>query len=328
MSKSDLDARVEALDRAMAGRWRACFTACGIDTHLLDGKQRPCPVCGGTDRFIFDDKFGRGDFFCRQCGYGNGIELVRRFTGTTFMQALRTVESFCGIASPEPAPCRNETAEDGKADDLGRQRRQLVELWAQAAPIVPGDPVWRYLESRGLNPRTAGWEVRCHPDLKYLSSDEDGRSFAAMLARVFDGNGMMMNLHRTFLTPEGGKADVVPCKKLMPLPVKGGAVRIGEIDGGELALAEGIETAMAVREMTGLPVWATLGCTNMQSFNVPEHVRKVFIYADNDAKFAGQAAAYALAHALAMRGVEVQVRVPERIGSDWLDVWNTYKTQS
>lgn len=325
MFKSDIEARIEELDRAMTGRWRACFTACGIDASLVDGKQRPCPVCGGKDRFVFDDKFGRGDFFCRQCGYGTGIELVRRFTGMTFMQALRAVESFCGIVSSDDVVGLAEVCEDGGGDEDRRQRRKLVALWAQARPIALGDPVWIYLEGRGLNPETAGKEVRYHPNMKYSSDERDLRAFPAMLARVFDGDGMMINVHRTFLTLDGSKADVVPCKKLMPFPVKGGAVRIGEVTEGELCIAEGIETAMAVREMTGLPVWATLGCTNMQTFSVPELVRKVIIYADNDGKFSGQAAAYALAHTLAVRGVEVHVRIPEIVDTDWLDWWNTCK---
>ena len=36
-----------------------------------------CPMCGGKDRFRFDDKGGRGTWICSQCGAGDEIELVK-----------------------------------------------------------------------------------------------------------------------------------------------------------------------------------------------------------------------------------------------------------
>ena len=39
-------------------------------------RHQACPVCGGSDRFRFDDKEGRGTWFCNQCGAGDGLKLV------------------------------------------------------------------------------------------------------------------------------------------------------------------------------------------------------------------------------------------------------------
>ena len=88
-----------------------------------------------------------------------------------------------------------------------------------------------------------------------------------------------------------------------------------------LGLAEGIETAIAVHQKRSIPVWATLGCTNMHDFiGIPSGVKRLLVFADNDAKFAGQAAAYALAHRLATStSMEVTVLVPPIVGTDWLD---------
>ncbi|NYY79755.1 hypothetical protein DMH17_06695 [Raoultella planticola] len=35
-------------------------------------------MCGGADRFRFDDKEGRGTWFCNQCGAGDGLKLVEK----------------------------------------------------------------------------------------------------------------------------------------------------------------------------------------------------------------------------------------------------------
>ena len=38
------------------GRWREILPALSIPSQALNGKQQPCPMCGGTDRFSFTDR--------------------------------------------------------------------------------------------------------------------------------------------------------------------------------------------------------------------------------------------------------------------------------
>jgi putative DNA primase/helicase len=59
----------------------------------------------------------------------------------------------------------------------------------------------------------------------------------------------------------------------------------------------------------------------MEGFAPPAGVRRLVIFGDNDASFAGQKAAYALAHRL-HRELPVDVRIPPDAGTDWLDVLN------
>ncbi|EGO0679184.1 hypothetical protein ITK59_004563, partial [Salmonella enterica] len=54
-----------------AGQWGNILKRLGI-TVPAGGQHGPCPVCGGKDRFRFDDKNGRGTWFCNQCGHGDG----------------------------------------------------------------------------------------------------------------------------------------------------------------------------------------------------------------------------------------------------------------
>jgi hypothetical protein len=68
----------------------------------------------------------------------------------------------------------------------------------------------------------------------------------------------------------------------------------------QLAMCEGIETGLAVHLATGKPVWAGINAGNLEKLWLPDTVRKVCIYADNDADgdFAGQCFAFALARRL------------------------------
>ena len=69
-------------------------------------------------------------------------------------------------------------------------------------------------------------------------------------------------------------------------PVMAGATNGGAIQldaaAETLAVAEGIETALAVRVATGLPVWATSSAGVMARLIVPAEVHLVVICADHD----------------------------------------------
>src|SRR3546814_303448 len=62
-------------------RWPSILPQFGISPSYLTGKQTPCPTCGGKDRFRFDNKDGRGTYYCNKCGPGDGVQLVMMKTG-------------------------------------------------------------------------------------------------------------------------------------------------------------------------------------------------------------------------------------------------------
>ncbi|MEX5450882.1 primase-helicase zinc-binding domain-containing protein, partial [Stutzerimonas stutzeri] len=65
----------------MRGRWHDALKYAGMTGRELSGKHCPCPMCGGKDRFRFDDKDGTGSYFCAGCGAGDGMKLMMRLTG-------------------------------------------------------------------------------------------------------------------------------------------------------------------------------------------------------------------------------------------------------
>ena len=292
---------------AARGKWRGILMAMGVDGKYLSDKHGPCPVCEGTDRYRWDNKDGRGTFFCSQCGAGNGFDLLMRLNGWDFVTTAKRVDEIVGNVDAEaPRPKMDEA----KRVDL------LNRLWTGATKLAYGDPAFTYLSRRGVLPKTIPGTLRYHP----ACPCPDGEKRPALIALVQRADGEAANIHRTFLGPNG-KADMPDPRAMMPGALPDGcAVRLFHMHGERLGIAEGIETAFAAAQKFGLPVWSAINATMLAKWQPPEGVREVVIFGDNDPKFGGQAAAYALASRLAGRlRLSVQVMIPDAVGTDWAD---------
>lgn len=193
------------------------------------------------------------------------------------------------------------------------------------------NPVLTYIKSRGLAPLPIVPVVlRYHRALGYWHTAEGKNrpellgTFPAMLARVEHLRYGLVTIHRTYLRADGtGKADV-PSPKKLTKPIFDGAVNGAAIRlfpaCERLALAEGIETALAVHLASDWPVWACISAGGLARVEIPATVREVLIAADHDQ--AGLKAADTLAHRLIDAGVRVRMAKPPTLGTDWLDVWS------
>ncbi|MFX4842739.1 primase-helicase zinc-binding domain-containing protein, partial [Acinetobacter baumannii] len=83
----------------------------------------PCPACGGTDRFRFDDN-GRGSFICNQCGAGDGLDLIKKVNNCDTTEAAQLAADVLCIdyraAQTDPA-IASQRREQLEAD---RQQRE------------------------------------------------------------------------------------------------------------------------------------------------------------------------------------------------------------
>ena len=94
------------------GRWPDLLTQlCGLTPEQLTNKHQPCPLCGGKDRYRFDDQDGSGSWYCNQCGGkdqagggGTGMDLLMRHQGWSYAETCRHIEQHFGIANPVPEP--------------------------------------------------------------------------------------------------------------------------------------------------------------------------------------------------------------------------------
>jgi putative DNA primase/helicase len=297
---------VRLADRAR-GRWRAILPGLGMPITFLSGKNGPCPMCGGRDRWRWINRDGSGDWWCNACGHGNGVELAKRWLKLDFAQMAKRIEALLGEAPMDKEKPRN----------IAWERSQMQEVWQSARLIEPGDPADRYLVGRGLMCETF-WPA-C---LRYSEScpyDERTR-MPALVAKVVGPDGKPVNVHRTFLTSEGKKAARIPAKKLMRGTCPpGSAIRLGPLEA-TLGVAEGIETALAAHQKFGFPVWSVISSVGMERFQIPKQVMCLMVFADNDLSYTGQAAAYALAKRASLQTkIEVLVKIPPEPGMDWND---------
>jgi putative DNA primase/helicase len=317
---------------AATGRWPAILAELGVPESALRNRHGPCPGCGGRDRFRFDNRDGRGTFICSQGGNdelaGDGFTLLEHCFGLSFADALRRVGDLLHVSHPSSrvrilAPLRPVPTATGTAApvrDPERAWHAISTVVSMSRSPAANGPVARYLAARGLSGLdrpTDLWEAR---HLRYYRHDGSWTEHPAMVAAVRGVGGDLLTLHRVYLNDRGGKADVPNPKRLMTPATEtwlGGAVHLYEPDD-RLALAEGIESALAVRLLTGWPVWSTVTAGGMESVQLPASVRHVAIHADHDD--AGLAAAERLRDRLATDGLEVGVVVPPERGMDPLDV--------
>ncbi len=186
--------------------------------------------------------------------------------------------------------------------DDSKRTEAALSIW-QAAKPAGGTLVESYLRARGLR-LPAILALRFHPRLKHPSGD----SWPAMIALVTRGSDdAPLAIHRTFLAIDGAAKAPVENPKMMLGQCQGGAVKFGN-HTDQIAVAEGLETALSVYQSLQLPTWAALSTSGLIALNLPPEIRRVAIAADGDA--AGEKAAQVAAKKWLLEGRTVRIARP------------------
>lgn len=301
---------VESIKQSVIGKWPGIIDSLGIGIRK-DGKHSPCPMCGGKDRFRFDNKEGNGTWICNQCGAGDGWQLVVKAFNIDFIEAVKRVGSLSGNIDCTYTP---EEKPDPKI--------RLRELWKESEPYKDSGLIKDYLLSRGLRitPHNLRFINKCYePDTK--------QCYPAMLGIVQNGTDSSVTIHRTYLDGPK-KAPIEKPKKLMPAVehLNNVAIRLFDpnSENNVKGIAEGIETGIAATQLFDIPTWAAINSTLLTTWEPPEKIKTVVIFGDNDANFTGHKAAYILANKLYLKGIKVEVQIPDEVG-DWNDVLIKHK---
>lgn len=212
------------------------------------------------------------------------------------------------------------TAEQRQRWAINAER--ISALWAECVPLVQGDPVGQYLKRRGI---VGVWPLppclRLHRGVSYWHECTHLGEFPAMVAPIVAPDGVVVALHRTYLTRDGRKADVPTVKKLTGAagPLAGAAIPLHAPEAGRLGIAEGIETALAATCAAGVPTVAAYCADNLARWRWPAAVRRLVVFADADP--AGIKAADELVARAVRGGLQAQALAPSLPGADWADVW-------
>lgn len=259
-------------------------------------------MCGGSDRFRFDDKEGRGTWFCNQCGAGDGLKLVERVFDVSASEAAQKVNGVTGNLPPV-APeviAASETETDADRIAAAALAVKLMEKTRTATGNA-------YLTRKGF------------PALECLTLTAQhktgGVTFRAgdVVVPLHDGTGALVNLQ--LINSDGLKRTL-----------KGGLVKgtCHTIEGKKQAgkrqwIAEGYATALTVHHLTGETVMVALSSVNLLS--LASLVRQkypacqIVLAADRDLNGDGQTRAAAAAQAC-----EGTVALPPVFG-DWNDAF-------
>lgn len=321
----------DVFDKAQ-GRWPQILESLGISSSYLKNKHGPCPACGGKNRFRFDDK-GNGSFYCNKCGPGYGTKLLQLCFGWSFPYALKMIAKTLGIYSKNQnsnlystsnyIPYKKLNPVLTKSE-MEKRQNQIISIWHSAKPITFNNPVDNYLKSRGIELHIFPESLRYHPNLPYYDENKIFLGeFPAMLAMINDRNNQIVSIHRTYLG-NGCKANVPKPKKLIsplfPGATCGAAIKLFQPIHGRLAIAEGIETALAFHLATQFPIWATISSGGMKNVILPPTATDITIAVDNDASGCGQRSAYNLSQRLLNEGHNVKRVMPPKKDSDFADM--------
>src|SRR6202171_2161124 len=91
MDSLEFESRLHELEARAPGRVTEILRTLGVDEKVLNRRNQPCPMCGGTDRFQYTDKFGEGNYHCRGCGPAGGLKLLPGYHRWGFSTTVEAV---------------------------------------------------------------------------------------------------------------------------------------------------------------------------------------------------------------------------------------------
>ncbi len=287
-----------------------------------------CPSCGGTDRFHVKDGRLPGVVDCRQCDTPYADHLAQVFPDNRLGAPLRDFRRIVrrGSWNPRAGPKTGRKS----APDAAARIAAARALWAGSTQI-PGDPqhpARRWMQARNL------WRPECPvpPMLRWIGAGApDALAGVSKILRggTLEGpRGALWTVSRRpakgcvvalvapparwaaawpeLPEPQALQLQAVTLAGLNPWPGKGldkrpfgftggGCVLIGEPDGGDVQVAEGLADALARAARAPSPAVAALGTSGLASDALVDYLAeraeggaKVAYHADRDDNRAGE----------------------------------------
>lgn len=281
--------------------------------------DRPCPACGPSRssprsqmrRVLRLWRMGERavKYKCIRCGISD----------------VASLERSTPPSPQERAEMKRRDAARTKADEAERERKRQYarKIWAES---IDSPRTWAedYLAGRGLALPDDAYirrrTLRFHPHCPF-PDDTHGpallAAFTPILTHIPDDpffDPPLAAIHR--IRGRGHE------NKFMLAPTGGAAVQLGEWErigpAGVLHVCEGIETGVKIFERHR-PVWALGSAGAMEKLPVVDYVRRLVIWADNDASGTGIEAAKTLAAKYCQAEKAATIWMPSQAGGDYAE---------
>jgi putative DNA primase/helicase len=97
-------------------------------------------LCGGKDRWRWDNREGRGTWICSKCGAGDGISLVMQKNRWEFREAAEQIDTVIGSASVDSSKRQRSDREKRDAMNKLWQSSKTVHAntWVTPVTLPPG----------------------------------------------------------------------------------------------------------------------------------------------------------------------------------------------
>jgi putative DNA primase/helicase len=280
------------------------MTAAEIATALGDARREGrawwcrCPLHGGRSLILRD---GDSDRVLATCWAGCDRRDVLAELRARGLLDRRGEDYRPRTAAP---PRRSD---DGHND--ARRTAGALAIWRES--VAATETIAQYLAGRRITLDVIPATLRYHPRCPRPHCEP----MQAMVALVEHAAYGMVGIHRTYLTPDFRRHDRAALG-----PIGGGAVRLGMPRVGEwFAVAEGIETTLAVTAACAMPAWAALSAGGIRALILPPEVTHVIVCADHDASGTGERAAHDAAARWLTEGRHVRIAMPPSPDTDMAD---------
>ncbi len=227
------------------GQWATVLSNYGC--KLPSGRKHgPCPVCGGKDRFRFDDKNGRGTWFCSQCepSSGGGLLLLSRYIGKSVMETAK--ELIGDDVNKTIAPKRVHVVNHDEVRAKNIEQAKIGAKSLMDSAVAGGH---EYMDNKGL-------------DGEYLVNGED----------IYSKQGVIPK-GDLLLVPVYKKGELVNVQKITKdgekRPLFGGDMQgvqhIIEGKDKNIAIAEGYATGITVNKLTEFKTYVAFNTGNLEA---------------------------------------------------------------
>ena len=239
------------IDKALVqfqGQWRTVLENYSVKLPS-NKKHGACPVCGGKDRFRFDDKNGLGTWYCSQCPEqsGGGLKLLSMYLGKTTMATAKELVGDDLHRSIAPKRIHTVNHDEVRAANI-EQAKKGAKLMVEAATMASH----AYMDNKGLS---GEWLVNGEPMMSREGITQPGE---LLLVPVYksSGSGITELVNVQKITKDGKKR-----------PLFGGDMQGVHhvIDGAtkNIAVAEGFATGVTINQATKWKTYVSFNTGNL-----------------------------------------------------------------